>query len=127
MNENDNLNEAHLRLRNLRKSYGLTQEKMAELLEISESLYKENESGKQAISRKTAKAIEKKFDVSADYVYFGALRDGENVWSQILECSDENKILFLLKLLKYFFSENDLELFRKSISKILIEGMGLEI
>lgn len=127
MNENDNLNDAHLRLRNLRKSHGLTQEKMAEILEISESLYKKNESGKQAISRKTAKAIEKRFGVSADYVYFGVLRDGENVWAQILECSDQDKMLFLLKLLKYFFSENNLELFRKNIHKILMDGIKFEI
>lgn len=127
MNEDDNLNEAYLRLRNLRKSHGLTQEKMAELLEISESLYKKNESGKQAISKKTAKAIEKSFGVSADYVYFGVLRDGENVWSQILECTDQDKMLFLLRLLKYFFSENNLELFCKNIRKILVDGMELEI
>lgn len=127
MNEDDNLNEASLRLKNLRKSHGLTQEKMAELLEISESLYKKNESGAQAVSRKTAKAIEKRFGVSADYVYFGVLRDGENVWSQILECSDQDKMLFLLKLLKYFFSENNLEEILKNIREILMDGIELEI
>lgn len=116
MNANDNLNNAHLRLKNLRKSYGLTQEKMAEILGISESLYKKNELGKQAISKKTAKAVEEKFGVSADYVYFGMLRDGEDIWSQILECSDQDKMCFLINLLYYFFSGDHFEFCNKNLN-----------
>lgn len=126
MNENNNLNSAHLRLKSLRKSLGLTQEKMAELLGISESLYKKNESGRQDISKRTAKAIEKKLGVSAAYMYFGLLRNGDDVWSQILECSDRDKMLFLLKLLRYFFAENNLEVNEEKFNEFFNDIMKIE-
>lgn len=123
MNYNNNLNTAHIRLKNLRKSCGLTQEKMAEMIGISESLYKKNESGKQEISKRTAKAIEQRFGVSADYVFFGLLRDEEDVWTQILECSDRDKLLFLFKLLKYFFAGDTLEIYSEKLDEFFNEIM----
>ncbi len=90
------------RLKKFRKSLGLTQEQMAEELGISESLYKGVETKRIPISRKTAEIIEHKFDVSADYFYYGTLRDGEDAWTQVVECNDADKFKIFLKLLNYF-------------------------
>lgn len=110
------------RLKKFRKSLGLTQEQMAEELGISESLYKGAETKRIPISRKTADIIEQKFDVSADYFYYGTLRDGEDAWTQVVECNDADKFKIFLKLLNYF---SDLGYFQMKDSEIdnIVESM----
>ena len=93
------------RLRKLRKSYGYTQERMAEELGISISLYKGIESGKCIISRRTAEAVEHRFGVSADYIYCGTLRDESELWEQIYECNDADKMKILFRLMNYFAAQ----------------------
>lgn len=107
------------RLRKLRNSLGLTQEQMAEALGVSESLYKGTERKKMPISRKTAEAVETKFGVSADYFYFGTLREGQDVWMQILECDDYDKFKLFLKLLNYFSAQGCFEMDEEIIDKMI--------
>lgn len=102
MNQDKNKYSGAERLKSLRKSMGLTQEEMAEELGVSESLYKGAERSKISISRRTAEAIESRFGISADYFYYGTLRDGEDVWTQLIECDDRDKLRIFLRLLNYF-------------------------
>lgn len=96
------------RIKKLRKSYGYTQERMAEEIGVSVSLYKGIEAGKCAVSRRTADAIERKFGVSADYIFCGTLRDDTELWNRIYECDDTGKMKILFRLLNYFASQNKL-------------------
>ncbi len=96
------------RIKKLRKSYGYTQERMAEEIGVSVSLYKGIEAGKCAVSRRTADAIERKFGVSADYIFCGTLRDDTELWNRIYECDDTGKMKILFRLLNYFSSQNKL-------------------
>lgn len=107
------------RLRKFRISLGLTQERMAEELGISESLYKGTERKKMPISRKTADAIESKFGVSADYFYFGTLREGQDVWTQVLECDDYDKFKIFMRLLNYFSAQGCFEMKEENIDKMI--------
>ena len=59
------------RIREVRLKAGLTQEKMAELLEISLSAYKKIESAENQISIDGLRKLEKELRASADYVLFG--------------------------------------------------------
>lgn len=97
-----------VRLRQIRKSFGLTQEKMAEELGVSISLYKAMETGKSSVSKRTAEAVEGRFGISADYLFYGTLRDDVKVWNQIYECDDEGKVRILFRLLNYFMSQGTL-------------------
>lgn len=107
------------RLKSLRKSMGLTQEEMAEELGVSESLYKGAERSKISISRRTAEAIEKRFGISADYFYYGTLREGEDIWTQLVECDDCDKMRILLRLLNYFSMQESYQLKEEDIDRIV--------
>lgn len=107
------------RLRQLRKSYGFTQEQMAEELGVSISLYKGIESGKNVISRRTAEAVEDRFGVSADYIYCGTLRDDTELWNKIYECDDEGKMKIMFRLMNYFASQNKLTENEDKIKKVM--------
>ena len=94
-------------LRALRKILGYTQEEMSEELGISESLYKKNENGRLPVSKKTAKAIENRFGTNWEKLSHGEFRKEADVWTQVLECSETDKMKILFRLLTYFFSKEN--------------------
>lgn len=108
------------RLKKLRISYELTQEQMAEELDISVSLYKNIEQGKSGISRKTANAIEKRFHISADSFYYGTLRDGTELWDKIYECDDIDKMKIMFRLINYFASQYKFPEDEENIQKLIL-------
>lgn len=111
------------RLKSLRKNLGFTQEEMAEELGISESLYKGAERNKIPISRRTADAIENRFGISADHFYYGTLREGTDVWIQLVECDDCDKFKIFLRLLKYFSSQGQFNMNDEDIARIANDMM----
>lgn len=106
-------------LNDLRSMYRYTQEQMAEVLGVSESLYKKMEKGIVPISNKTAEAIESRFGVSAIGIQEGVFRDDADVWVQVLECDDSDKMRIMLRLIKYFFSDTKYGEFKKIILESL--------
>lgn len=94
--------EIATRLREIRKSSGLTQEMFAEILELSLSAYKKIESAENQISIDSLRKIEEKLKVSSDYVLFGKREDVDEVWKTILNCSECDKMVTLFRLLNYF-------------------------
>lgn len=94
--------EIAARLREIRKNSGLTQEKFAEILELSLSAYKKVESAENQISIDSLRKIEEQLKVSSDYVLFGKREDVDEIWKAILNCSECDKMVTLFRLLNYF-------------------------
>lgn len=90
------------RIREIRKCTGLTQEKFAEILDISISAYKKLESGDNQVSIDCLRNIKSKLNVSSDYILYGKHEDAEAVWRQVLNCSSMDKALILARLFNYF-------------------------
>ena len=94
--------ETAKRVRTIRKSAGLTQEKMAEILEISLSAYKKIESGENQISLEGLRKLHSELKISADYVLFDKHKDLEGIWEMILNCEEYDKLRLLVRLVNYF-------------------------
>lgn len=94
--------EIAARLREIRKNSGLTQEKFAEILELSLSAYKKIESAENQISIDSLRKIEEQLKVSSDYVLFGKREDVDKIWKAILNSSECDKMVTLFRLLNYF-------------------------
>ena len=63
------------RLKSVRDRQHLTQEKMAERLDISYSTYQRMESGRNNITIEHLEKLHKEFGVSSDYILFGTVND----------------------------------------------------
>lgn len=94
--------ESAMRLRQLRIEAGLTQEKMAERLALSVSAYKKIEAAENQISIAVLRKLEREFKVSCDYILFGKEQDSNETWKMVLNCSEEDKLVLLLRLFQYF-------------------------
>ncbi len=90
------------RIREVRLKAGLTQEKMAELLEISLSAYKKIESAENQISIDGLRKLEKELRASADYVLFGEQEGIESLWETLLNSEEYDKLRILIRLVNYF-------------------------
>jgi SOS-response transcriptional repressor LexA len=62
---------ASIRLREIRKTLGLTQEKFGEKIGLKQSQIRDIESGKQKVSVEIAEEIEKIFNIDAGWLVFG--------------------------------------------------------
>lgn len=90
------------RLRKIREGAGYTQERFAEVLDISLSAYKKIEGADNQITLDGLRRINKKFNVSADYLLFGETQNLNEAWKLILNCTDHDKLILFLKLFIYF-------------------------
>lgn len=90
------------RLRQIRENTGFTQEQFAEILGISVSAYKKVESGENQVSLSCLRNLYNELHVSADYVLFGKKQEEDEVWKAILNCTEADKMLILVRLLVYF-------------------------
>ncbi len=94
--------EVAVRMREIRRNTGLTQEEFAELLDISLSAYKKIETGENGVSVNCLEKIRQQLGVSADYILFGKQKDLDEVWTLVLNSSEQNKVVLLTRLLNYF-------------------------
>ena len=124
MKEKNNYSSA-IRLKKLRQSLNMTQEQMAEAIGVSDSLYKGNEAGRIPISKKTARLIEEYFGVNVDYIYHGTFREAKDVWMEIMECEEKEKLRILLRLIEYFSFQGKLE-FTDEIIDSIKEAINLK-
>lgn len=93
------------RLREIRENAGYTQESFSELLEISTSAYKKIESTENQITLDGIRRLEKKLNISADYLLFGKNANFEETWKLIENSSEHDKLYYLLRLVVYFSHE----------------------
>ena len=75
---------------------------ISEILGISVSAYKKVESGENQVSIASLSNLYKKMNVSTDYILFGKKKDVEETWQTILNCTEQDKLFLLLRLLAYF-------------------------
>lgn len=90
------------RIRQLRLDCGNTQEQFAEILEISVSALKKIESGVNQISIDGLRRLENKLHVSSDYILFGKKTDAKKMWTDILNCTEDDKFFIMMRLIYYF-------------------------
>lgn len=105
MSKMDTVNErmqSAVRLRQIRESANLTQEKFAEILGISLSAYKKVESGENQISLLCLGKLHKAMKISTDYILYGDKENLDDIWCMILNCSEYDKMFLFLRLLSYF-------------------------
>jgi transcriptional regulator with XRE-family HTH domain len=91
-----------VRLREVRRNTGLTQEEFAARVNMSLSAYKKAERGDNRISVNLLKALYKEFQISADYILYGEKGDFESTWMEIQNCTKKDKLCFLIRLVNYF-------------------------
>lgn len=90
------------RIHQLRLDCGNTQEQFAEILGISVSALKKLESGENQISVEGLRRLQNKLHVSADYILFGKKTDSDRLWTDILNCSENDKFFIMMRLIYYF-------------------------
>lgn len=90
------------RLRQIRTNLGMTQERFAELFDISLTAYKKIETGENQITLDEMRVLHKKLNVSADYLLFGKRSEWEGAWETVENCSESDKMHLMLRLLAYF-------------------------
>lgn len=102
--------EVAKRLREVRTNLGITQQKFAEILDISLSAYKKMESAENCISINSFRILKKELGVSVDYILFGEQPDLAGLWKKIVNCTEKDKLFLLLQLYNYFFCRSGKEL-----------------
>ncbi len=90
--------EVGKRLRDIRCKLDLTQERFAEILDISPQLYKKMENGENNISLNTLKKMKTKLNFSTDYLLFGEKEEFVEIWNKMLALQNMEKELLLVKL-----------------------------
>lgn len=102
--------EVGKRLKEMRKRLNLTQERFAEMLDISTQLYKKMENGENNVSISTLKKMKEKLNFSTDYLLFGETEALAEVWNRTLALHDMEKELLMLKLYyEIAFNRNQIE------------------
>lgn len=100
--------QARKRIQELRKKYGYTREKFAELVNISSKFLYEIEVGSKGFSAQTLSMIAKNLNVSCDYILYGKI-----------ECSSIKDINFILNRIPEEKKSQILEIFN-TIYNLLI-------
>ncbi|MBQ9766141.1 MAG: helix-turn-helix transcriptional regulator [Lachnospiraceae bacterium] len=90
------------RIRQIRENNKLTQEEFAEILDISVSAYKKVESGENQISLPCLKRLHDEMQVSSDFVLYDRKHEAEEIWADILNCSEGDKLFLFARLMTYF-------------------------
>lgn len=98
--------ENGIRLRKLREALGYTQERMAEALDVSVTLYKKMESGSYNISVKTLRKIKGFTGISIDYLMFGEQKVYEEIWMQLQSAEHFTKLKLMFRLIAYFGTDS---------------------
>ena len=104
---NDFINniEVGKRIREIRESNGLTQEQLAELLNVNTTAVRSYERGEYGISKDVMYLFRKHFKISVDYLLFGPNDDSDELILSVENASEPDKMKIFLKLLVYFVNE----------------------
>lgn len=93
------------RIREIRKSNKLTQEELAEILDVTPNAIRDYERGSYGISKDVMALFRKNFRVSVDYLLFGEEEEWERLALLLENASEEDKMKALLRLVFYFVRE----------------------
>lgn len=90
------------RLLEIREGAEMSQEKLAEIMGISVNAYRKVERGENHISTDGLKKLHNNMGVSSDFILFGNTSSIEDIWKNILNSSEKDKLFLLLRLYCYF-------------------------
>lgn len=93
------------RIREIRKSNKLTQEELAEILDVTPNAIRDYERGSYGISKNVMALFRKNFRVSVDYLLLGEEGEWEHLALLLENVSEEHKMRALLRLVFYFVRE----------------------
>lgn len=94
--------ERSLRLKAFREKKGLTQEQLAEILAVEAKTYKALEQGTNNYSLQMLEKLRNKCCLSSDYLLYGELKNVDDVWIEVENCHEFDKMRILVRLLNYF-------------------------
>ena len=94
--------ESAERLKMLRKSLEYSQERFAELLDISTSAYKKIESGENNVTVGELRILNRELGISADYILYGERQETETLWLAMQNYPDDVKLEAMIRLILYF-------------------------
>lgn len=97
------------RLRNVRASHHLTQEKMAERLDVAYTVYQRMESGRNNITLTHLNKLKQEFHVSSDYILFGEVNDAKHFEYEFEGMAKNEKFSFMMHLIAHLCRVNDSE------------------
>lgn len=97
------------RLRNVRASHHLTQEKMAERLDVAYTVYQRMESGRNNITLTHLNKLKQEFHVSSDYILFGEVNDESHFEYEFEGMAKNEKFSFMMHLIAHLCRVNDSE------------------
>lgn len=90
------------RLRQIRENAGYTQEGFAELLGLTLPAYKKIESAENQLTLDRMRILNKKLNVSADFLLYGKNSDFDETWKMIQNCTESQKLCLMIRLMTYF-------------------------
>ncbi len=102
--------DENARLRKMREDLGYTQEQFSQILGINISTYKKIETYNRRISLDNLMTLHEKLNVSVDYILFGDRTPQEQAWTEMLNCTETDKVILFLRLFRYF-TQNKPEIF----------------
>lgn len=108
------------RIKAVRKKHNLTQESMAEILNISVSMLKKLESGENNITISSLKYLKSEFNVSSDFILFGEVKNNNHFEYQFESVSSEEKMKIFLKILIILCREEG-DRFIKIMERIIVD------
>lgn len=109
------------RIKKIRRGADLTQEEFAEALDISLSACKKIESGENQISIDVLRKVGNKFNVSLDYILLGERSSVDNAWEMVLNCTEKDKMVLMLRLLEYFVNVKEEKYLDRQEQKVVDE------
>lgn len=102
---NEDLEKAK-RLRNVRISNRLTQEEMAEKLDIAYSVYQRMENGRNNITITHLTRLRKMFGTSADYILFGDVNDERHYEFEFEGMNENTQFMMITRLMAHLCKLN---------------------
>ncbi|WP_302626129.1 helix-turn-helix domain-containing protein [uncultured Eubacterium sp.] len=103
----DNFVKCSKRLYRIRETLGFSQEKFAEEIKISYTMYKKIEKGETSLSTKHLCRLNEVYGISSDYILYGKTnRNLKEVSRFIVNCTEYDK-MYLLLYLNYMRIKNE--------------------
>lgn len=116
------------RIKMIRQTLGLTQEQLAEVLDLSLSGYKKLESGEVNLTLDKIYTLNEKFGLSANYILFDEQAEIQDVWIEISKLSETEKLQMLLRLYAYSVqnikNELQIEELMKRVDAVVTDFLG---
>ena len=113
----DDVNRGN-RIKAVRKKNRLTQENLAEILNVSVSTVKKLESGENNITIHELKCLRDEFGISSDFILFGDVQDNKHYEYFFESVSGDQKLNMLLKILLNLCS-SDNKKYREIIEELI--------